>query len=243
MFGNGYFSHGKWRWVPASERCTGRPCFCDLQLGSDEVRAVIAHHGVRSAAEAQRLVSAIEDERHERRRYEREAMSAADEGGLRHQQGIDDELYLAGPSERKRARITAEPIMTEAQCTRKRTSVDRSRIDSAAQAVAPSLCEGPLNVKRMRRDEPSAGEASESCSTRPFSSRAELLNDLQRAAPGRLARPPSGEREPSRKRGNETQAVRSDDNVEGIGGDGGGMFSSRKALLHALRLRDRAKRE
>ncbi len=25
------YSYGQWRWTPTSSRCTGNPCFCDLQ--------------------------------------------------------------------------------------------------------------------------------------------------------------------------------------------------------------------
>ncbi len=102
------YSHGNWRWVPASERCTGRPCFCDLQLGIEEVRTVLAQHDVRSAAEAQKVISSIEEERHDRRRAEREAMTAADHKGARHEGIADERISLAGPTEGKRARITTK---------------------------------------------------------------------------------------------------------------------------------------
>ncbi len=72
------YLYGKWQWVAAAERCTGRPCFCDLQPSLAEIRSIVAHHGFHAATDAQNFLDKLAVERHAMRQAERDAMAAED---------------------------------------------------------------------------------------------------------------------------------------------------------------------
>ncbi len=72
------FNYGKWRWVPASDGCDGRPCICDLKVTLGEIIAIRAERNIPTAAGVDLAISEIEELRHARRRAEREAMAAED---------------------------------------------------------------------------------------------------------------------------------------------------------------------
>ncbi len=239
------YSYGKWRWVPTSERCTGRPCFCDLQMGLEEVRTIITQHGIRSAAEAQRMVSAIEEERHRRRRHERAAMTTADDREAQSLHTVDEGYLPTQPSRCKRARITSEPLPPEVRSAGKRASASSSRDGPAARVGATQEPGNLSGEKRRRSAEPAADVVPVARAAEPYASRSDLLKALQHAARNSPlgSSGEQGERGSKRKAGDETPTERRDYTGEAIHVEEGGYFSSRKALLHALRLRDRGYRE
>ncbi len=70
--------YGAMRWVPASVRCSGNPCICDLQLTAEDVQKIRRGSGLKTADEVRAAGAKIVAERHERRRAERDAMRAED---------------------------------------------------------------------------------------------------------------------------------------------------------------------
>ncbi len=73
-------SYGTAGWSPASARCEGNPCFCDLQLTLEDIRAIRRERGLNTADEIREAGAELVAERHAKRNAERRAMSAEDGG-------------------------------------------------------------------------------------------------------------------------------------------------------------------
>ncbi len=147
--------------------------------------------------------------------------------------GAGESLH-EGPSMRKRARVAAETKTPGERLTGKRNLACGPGSGHAAQAGLLSGEEALDDVKRRRSKGPQVHDAIESGTVEQYSCRSELLRALRRVAPDHTGSSSSGEHDRKRKRGNETPAAQSG-GAAATDNDGDTFFSSRKALLQALR--------
>ncbi len=70
--------YGVWRWVPASERCGGVHCICDLSLDMEDIKRLRNEHGLATAAQVQAAEASVVMARHQRRWAEQAAMAEED---------------------------------------------------------------------------------------------------------------------------------------------------------------------
>ncbi len=134
------FQYGAWRWVAASEDCTGDPCICDLMVTPREMTELIMKHGVTSAERARALEAEIVRERHDRRSAERGAMAAEDKASCFAEKGAT----AAAQEGFKRRRLVGGSCSSV-------SGADEMRYDSGEGFESRGGEGGPLAAARGRR--------------------------------------------------------------------------------------------